>query len=103
MATFSQTAAYTGTIAPTRATPGLRSGGRNPLHGKAATYTGTIGSDAHNPGPTPTVVAIPYSSYVQTLITYASYSNLHVHYMNYRRGPVQPRQRLYPGVNSSTK
>ena len=67
-ATFSQTTAYTGTIAPTRATPGLRSGGRNPLHGKAATYTGTIGSDAHNSGPNAPVAAIPL--YIRSICTH---------------------------------
>ena len=41
-ATFYQTAAYTGTIAPTRATPGLRSGGRNPLKYNAVLYIRSI-------------------------------------------------------------
>ena len=78
-------------------------------HIQSTTYSQSGGlhghncSDARNPGPTSTVAAIPYSSYVHTLSTYDSYSNLHVHYMNYRKGPVQPRQLLYPGVNSSTQ
>jgi hypothetical protein len=68
---------------------------------KAATYTGTIGSDAHNSGPTPTVAANPLHTLDLQLIIYVSYSNLHLHAMHYLNSSVQPRQRLYPGVNSS--